>query len=342
MKAKKKLILMLISLVCMSLIISACSGNGGKQTNNDATPSSSQDNASASTEAPKDKKIKIGVAMPHNKDFFVYLLDGMEEYQKTFSPDELEVTYVDAQNDPSKQISQIETFISQKMDAIVCLPVDINTGPEIVKRAKQANIPLVIVNREFPGLEEADAFVGSNSYESGTIQTEEVVKQLGGKGNIAIMNGVLGEQAAIDRTAATKDVIAKHPDMKIVLEKTASWDRAEGMKLMENWLNSGIKIDAVIANNDEMAIGAIMAAEAAGKLNDILFAGIDATPIALEHVKAGKLKVTVFQDGAGQGKGGLESAVKLARGEQVEKSIMIPYQLVTKDNVDEFIKKYQK
>jgi inositol transport system substrate-binding protein len=211
----------------------------------------------------------------------------------------------------------------------------------MIEKANNANIPIIVVNREFKEMDTATSYVGGISISSGLIQMEEVAKQLGGKGNIAIMNGVMGQQAARDRTEGNKQIMAKYPDMKVVLEGTANWDRAQGLALMENWLNSGKKIDAVVSNADEMIIGAYMAAEAAGKEKDILFAGIDAMPDALDLVKAGKIKVDVFQDAIGQGKGGLEAAVKVARGEKIEKIIEIPYQLVTKDNVEEYIKKWQ-
>lgn len=115
---------------------------------------------------------------------------------------------------------------------------------------------------------------------------EEVEKLLNGKGNIAIMDGQMGHEAQIKRTEGNKQIISKHPDMKVVLENTAEWNREKGLNLMVNWLQSGKKIDAVVANNDEMAIGAIMALKEKGKLKDVLVAGVDATPAALKLVKA--------------------------------------------------------
>ncbi|GAX89652.1 sugar ABC transporter substrate-binding protein [Effusibacillus lacus] len=328
MKAKRSLVLFLC-LMCFAVILSACSGG--------STPSGNTGTGSGD----KGKKIVIGAALPDFSDKWLsYLQDGMKQYQKTLQ--DVDVTYVDAQNDANKQLAQVETFISQKVNAIVIVPVDTVSAVDIVARANKANIPIVVVNRMFDGVDKATSYVGSESIKSGIIEMEEVAKLLKGKGNIAIMNGQMGHEAQIKRTEGNKQVISKYPDMKVVLEGTGSWDRAKGMALMENWLNSGQKIDAVVSNNDEMAIGAIMAAEAAGKQKDILFAGIDATPDALEFVKSGKLQVTVFQNAAGQGKGGLETAVKAARGERVEKFVYIPFELVTKDNVEEYVKKWSK
>ncbi|BDG47532.1 sugar ABC transporter substrate-binding protein [Parageobacillus sp. KH3-4] len=324
MKIQKKWISFTLLLLLSFAMLVGCSG---KQ-------------ETVTTSGDKSGKIVIGAALPDFDDKWLsYLQDGMKEYEKTQK--DVEVVYVDAMNDASKQLSQVENFIQQKVDAIVLIPVDTVSAPEMVDRANQANIPIVVVNRIFDGVDKATAYVGSESIKAGIMQMEEVAKILGGKGNIAIINGQMGHEAQIKRTEGNKQVIKKYPDMKVVLEGTAEWDRAKAMSLMENWLQSGKKIDAVVANNDEMAIGAIMALEDAGKLNDVVVAGVDATPDALEYVKKGKLKVTVFQNAKGQGQLGLEVAIKAAKGEKVEKFNWIPYELVTKDNVEEYIKKWK-
>ncbi|WP_199616185.1 sugar ABC transporter substrate-binding protein [Paenibacillus alkalitolerans] len=328
---KPKVSVLLLSLLCLALIFTGCASTATTSGGTSASGSNSGDGG---------KKLVVGAALPDFSDKWLsYLQEGMKKYEATQS--DVQVNYVDAQNDASKQLSQIETFISQKVNAIVIVPVDTVSAVDIVDKANQANIPIVVVNRYFDGVEKATAYAGSESITAGVMQMEEVAKLLGGKGSIAIMRGQSGHEAEIKRTEGNKQIIEKHPDMKIVLEGTASWDRAKGMALMENWLNSGKKIDAVVSNNDEMAIGAIMAAEAAGKEKDIVFAGVDATPDALEYVKSGKLQVTVFQNADGQGRAGLETAIKAARGETVEKNVFVPYELVTKDNVEEYIKKWQ-
>jgi len=133
-----------------------------------------------------------------------------------------------------------------------------------------------------------------------------------------------------------KQVLAKYPDAKIVVEQTANWDRAQALNLMENWLASGQKIDAVIAQNDEMALGAQKAIEAAGKQNDIAVIGIDAIPDALKAVGDGKMVGTVFQDAKQQGATAVDLAVQLVQGKQVNHDNYIPFQLVTKENLAKF------
>lgn len=323
--------------IMIFLLITSLVAGCAKQETTQQAPASQDATKPA---APANGKLVIGAALPDFDDKWLgYLQDGMKKYQETQS--DADVIYVDAQNDASKQLSQIENFISQKVNAIMLVPVDTVSAAEMVDRANKANIPIVVVNRQYEGVEKAAAYVGSESIKAGIMETEEVAKLLNSKGNIAIMNGQMGQEAQIKRTEGTKQVIEKNPEMKVVLEGTGEWDRAKGMALMENWLQSGQEIHAVISNNDEMAIGAIMALEAAGKLNDVVVAGVDATPDALEFVKSGKLKVTVFQDATGQGKTGLETAIKIAKGEKVEKFTWVPYELVTKENVEEYIKKWQ-
>jgi inositol transport system substrate-binding protein len=294
----------------------------------------------SSSGSNSDGNLVIGASLPDFDDKWLsYLQDGMKEYEATL--ENTKVIYTDAMNDAAKQLSQVENFISQQVDAIFIIPVDTVSAKIMLEKANDAGIPIIVVNREFEGVEEATAYVGSDSLEAGTIQMEAVAESLGGKGNIGIMNGIMGHDSQIQRTEGNKQIIEENPDMSVVLEGTGEYDRAKGMALMENWLNSGKEIDAIVANNDEMAIGAIMAAEADGKLDDIVIAGIDATPDALEYVKSGQLAVTVFQDAKGQGKGGLEAAYKAAKGEELEKRIMIPYELVTQENVDDYIKKWE-
>jgi len=154
--------------------------------------------------------------------------------------------------------------------------------------------------------------------------------------------GELSNQAARMRTKDVHDVLATDEckGIKIVQEQTANWNRQQGADLVTNWLSAGIDFNAVISNNDEMAIGAVQALKAAGKdLNSIIVGGVDATQDALASMQAGDLKVTVFQDAAGQGKGAVDAALKLAKGEKVEKKVYVPFQLVTPANAKDFVKK---
>src|SRR6202789_723791 len=287
---------------------------------------------------------KIGVSMDKFDDNFLTVLrNGMADYAKTQSGVTLQIE--DAKNDVSKQLSQVQTFIANGVTAIIVNPVDTSATAAITRAAADAGVPLVYVNREPSDIEKLGskaAFVGSNEVESGTLETMEICKLLGGKGNILVIEGQLSNQAAVQRTKDIHEVIAT-PDcsgIKIIAEQTGEWDRTKGQNLMTNWLSKGMQFDAVVSNNDEMVIGAIQAMKSAGvDTKKAVVGGVDATQDALPSMKAGDLKVTVFQDAAGQGKGAVDAALKLAKGEKVDKKVYIPFQLVTPANIDQFVKK---
>jgi inositol transport system substrate-binding protein len=286
----------------------------------------------------------IGVSMAKFDDNFLTVLrNGMQDYAKTLNGVNLQVE--DAQNDVSKQLSQIQNFIAQGVDAIIVNPVDTDATPKMTKLAADAGVPLVYVNRlpaDGDKLPEKISFVGSNEADSGTLEMRQVCKLMGGKGDILVMMGELSNQAARQRTQDIHDVIAK-PEcsgIKIIQEQTGNWERTQGTDLMTNWISSGVKFDAVVSNNDEMAIGAIQALKAAGyDMKKVIVGGVDATQDALAAMKAGDLDVTVFQNAAAQGSGAVDTALKLAKGEKVERLVWVPFELVTPDSMGQYLSK---
>jgi ABC-type sugar transport system substrate-binding protein len=278
-------------------------------------------------------------------NFLTVLRTSMQTYAGTLHDVRLQVE--DAQNDVAKQLSQIQNFISQGVDAIIVSAVDTDASPAMTRLAAEAGIPIVYVNRQPADLEklpERAAFVGSNEVESGTLATREVCRMLREAGKsparIVVMMGELSNQAARQRTRAVHDVIAT-PDcsfMEVVEEQTANWQRTQGQDLMSNWISAGTKFDAVVSNNDEMAIGAIQALKAAGHdMKTMIISGVDGTQDALAAMKAGDLDVTVFQDAAGQGKGAVDTALELARGGKVEQTVWVPFELVTLANLEQYL-----
>ena len=285
----------------------------------------------------------IGVSMARFDDNFLTVLrNGVQDYAK--SKDGVSLQIEDAQNDASKQLSQIENFIAQGVDAIIVNPVDTDATPAMTKLAVAAGVPLVYVNRmpvDNP-LPAKVSFVGSNEVDSGTLAMQEVCRLMAGEGDIVVLMGELSNQAARQRTQDVHDVIVR-PEcsgIRIVEERTGNWDRTQGQDLMTNWISSGVRFDAVVSNNDEMAIGAIQALKAAGyDMSKIIVAGIDATQGALAAMKAGDLDVTVFQNAAAQGAGALDAALELAKGGNVESMIWIPFELVTPANMHQYLSK---
>ncbi len=282
---------------------------------------------------------EIGVSMAlFDDNFLTVLRNGMQEYAATLDGVSLQVE--DAQNDVGKQLNQIQNFVASGVDAIIVNPVDTDATVAMSQAAEQAGIPLVYVNREpinVDDLPDNQAFVASDERESGTLETQEVCRLLKeqGKGEgakILVLMGELSNQAARQRTQDVHDVIATEECsfMEIVEEQTGNWQRTQGGDLMRNWLSAGLEFDAVVSNNDEMAIGAIQAMKAAGMdMGEVIVGGVDATQDALAAMAAGDLDVTVFQNAAGQGQGAVDAARKLAAGEDVEQKVYIPFELVT-------------
>ena len=282
---------------------------------------------------------KIGVSMAYfDQNFLTIIRQSIDKEAKTQG---LESQFEDARGDVGRQTDQVQSFIGSGVDAIIVDPVDSASTPALTKLAQQAKIPLVFVNRT-PGdktLPPGVVFVGSDERESGVLQMEALAKMANYRGNVAIMIGNLTDAGALQRTKDVEQVVAKYPNMKVVLKQTANYSRNEGMDLMLNWLSNGEDIDIVAANNDEMAIGAIMAIAQAKPKKNILVGGIDATPDGLKSMANGSMQVTVFQDAVGQGKKSVEVAQRLIKGEKVDSHQWIPFELVTKENMQQYIDK---
>jgi inositol transport system substrate-binding protein len=249
-----------------------------------------------------------------------------------------------AGDDVGKQLSQIQNFIAQRVDVIIVNPVDTDVTPKITKLVTAARIPLIYVNRrpaDFERLPAGVAWVASDENVSGTLETQEVCRIMKGRGNIVVLMGDLSNEAARTRTKDIEKVLATKEcsGIKILDKREGKWQRTIGNDITTNWLSNGVKFDAIVANNDEMAIGAIQALKAARKWRpDFVVAGIDATPDALASIKAGELKVSVFQNAAGQGTGALIAAMKMYKKQPVDRFVNIPFELVTSANVGKFPK----
>ncbi|WP_427026523.1 sugar ABC transporter substrate-binding protein (plasmid) [Aureimonas ureilytica] len=285
----------------------------------------------------------IGITLARADSVFLTILrQGMETRGKDMPGVSLQVE--DAQNDPQRQLDQVRNFIAAGVDAIVVTAVDGEGTPAMTKLAKEAGIPVVYSVHppaDLDTLPEKTAFVGSDEVQSGTMQTQEVCKRLGGKGAAYVLMGPLNNHSSIVRTKDIEDVLATPAcqGITIVDKQAAGWDRIEAQNIMTNWLSSSAEFDAVIANNDEMAIGAIQAMKAVGRdPASVVVAGIDATPDGLAAMKAGDLDVTVFQNATAQGAATVDAAVKLAKGEAVERKIWVPFELVTPENRDRYAK----
>ncbi|WP_280546785.1 sugar ABC transporter substrate-binding protein [Halomonas sp. 11-S5] len=287
------------------------------------------------------EELDIGVSFFNlNERFIIGLRESLELAAEEQG---MEVQVEDARNDIGRQLSQVQNFIASGVDGIIVNPVHSDSTSSMSRAAAEAGIPLVYVNRQpmdIESLPDKQAFVGSDERESGTLQTQEVCRQLDGEGKLLVMMGTLGDNAAQVRTQDIHDVIAtpECSGLEIVEQQDADFQRIEGNNLMTNWLTSGLEFDAVIANNDEMAIGAIQALKNVGHdMDEVIVAGIDATSDALAAMQAGELDVTVFQNGPAQGAGSVDTLHRLIKGEDVDNAVWVPFELVTPDNLDEYV-----
>ncbi|WP_339101688.1 sugar ABC transporter substrate-binding protein [Pseudomonas sp. G166] len=283
--------------------------------------------------------LKIGVSMSQFDDtWLTYLRESMDKKAKSF-PDGVTLQFEDARSDVVKQLSQVESFISQKVDALIVNPVDTAATQRITKAAVAAGIPLVYVNRrpDDPKLPEGVVTVASDDLEAGRMQMQYLADKMGGKGDIVILLGDLANNSTTNRTKGVKEVLAKYPGIKIEQEQTGTWSRDKGMTLVNDWLTQGRDFQAVVSNNDEMAIGAAMALKQAGtKKGSVLIAGVDGTPDGLNAIKKGDMAVSVFQDAKGQADGSIDTAVKMVKKQPVEQAVWVPYRLITPENVNQF------
>lgn len=296
-------------------------------------------------------------AMAENIGVSIYLFDdvwttvmrnGITDHADSIEGVDVQVE--DALDDVARQLDQINNFVASGVDAIIVQPVDTSATQAMTNAASEAGIPLVFVNRQpinLATLPDNQAFVASNEIESGTLAAFEACKMLraaglaGGARGYMLM-GQLSNQAAVQRSKDVHDVLGMDMCSFITLidEQTANWQRDEAQDLVTNWLSSGEPFDVIFANNDEMAIGAIQAMKSAGiSMDDVVVTGVDATQDALVAMAAGDLDATVFQDARGQGAGSLDTALALARGEDVDQSVFIPFKLVTPANIGEYYSK---
>ena len=283
----------------------------------------------------------VGVSMTSfDNPFLTILLDGIKT--EAGASEGVELNLEDAQLDVAKQLNQVQNFIANGVDAIVVNPVDGASTPAMTALAVAAGIPLVYVNHppaEHDAMPEGTSFVGSNEIDSGTMQTEAVCEMLGGKGNVLVLMGPLENEASIVRTKDIEDVIATPAcsGMAIIEKQVGNWNRTQGQDLTSNWITAGIQFDAIIANNDEMAIGAVQALKSAGiDMGSVVVAGIDATPDGLASLEAGDLDVTVYQNATKQGAVALATAVSMAGGASAQPNIWIPFEPVTQENLADY------
>jgi len=312
----------IISLLAMFVVIIGLVGCSMDKETTTKTYSKAKDNG----------KLKVGLSMNTlNNPFFVAVKEGAEAQAKE---DKVDLVITDAQNDPGKQLSDVENLLQQNIDVLIIDPTDSDAIAEAVKKANDADIPVFTIDRSSNG-GEVITHIGFDALKSGNIAGTYLKDTLGGKGNIVEIQGILGTNVGQLRSKGFNEIIGANSGFKVVARQAANFDRGEAMKVMEDILQANPKIDGVYAANDEMALGALAAIEAAGRLDEITLIGCDAIDPSIEAIKASKLEATIAEPPFFLGKEAVVTALKISKKESVEKEVILDSTLVTKDNVND-------
>ncbi len=354
----KKIIATVLSGLMLASLLGACGSGGDKPTESSAAEApettanaeeTEKEPAAAGGETAEyvdglgevkaDKEYNIGFTISARDQFLSAMEDAaVKECEKTG----VKMTVVDANNNANTQIQNVQTFASQGCDAIIVNLVNSDNMDQI--EAAAGDIPLIYVNRAPNGEIEAGkgTYVGSDENQSGRFQGEFLAEKFKAEGkseiNVAVLQGILGLQHTLLRTeSALKALDASGLKVNVVYEDTAEFDRSKAQNKMQTFLGTGQAFDAVICNNDEMALGAIEAMKSGGvDPKEIPVVGIDATPAGLQSMENGELAFTVFQNAAGQGEGAVRAAILFANGNAPDTKIDIPFEPVTPDNYTEY------
>ena len=273
---------------------------------------------------------KIGVTVYDMSSFITAGKEGMDTYAKA---NNIELVWNSANNDVSTQASQVDSLINQGVAAIIVVPVQADSlGPQIAT-AKSKNIPLLAVNAALDSPDLAGN-VQPDDVAAGAQEMQMMADKLGGKGNIVILQGPLGGSGEINRGKGIDQVLAKYPDIKVLAKDTANWKRDEAVNKTKNWISSfGPQINGVVAQNDDMGLGALQALKEANR-SDVPIVGIDGIEDGLNAVKSGEFIGTSLQNGTVELSAGLAVANAIVKGEDVDKEPVYVMPAITKDNVD--------
>ncbi|ESQ73850.1 substrate-binding domain-containing protein [Asticcacaulis sp. AC402] len=252
---------------------------------------------------------------------------------------EVELTIDLANNDRATQQRQVDEAIKAKYDAIVILSVDNESGQHAFDAAKKAGVPLVFVNTPPPiaDVRGKVSIVACNDIVAGRLQMRLLSAEMNNAGNVVVIRGTDGHAASDDRSSGIKEILATRPNVKLAAEASAHWSRDEAEQLVLGWLDQGIRIDAIAANSDEMALGAVSALRKRGiPAGKVFVGGTDGTANGLNGVKSGDLSVTLLQNTASMAKAALNSAKTMATGGYAQQYEWVPYEIVLPTTVDRY------
>jgi inositol transport system substrate-binding protein len=283
----------------------------------------------------EEKKFTIGFSNNDDSRFFdKYVRD---EFEKLVKDDpEMVAVFANAVSDVQRQVDQIENFIAQKVNAIIITPEDADGVVPAVLKANEAKIPVICVTMDAAGGD--FVFVGTRYYDAGVGQGTYMAKALPQNAKILYLMGVPGQSHTRERRAGLFDTLkeAGRTDIVLLAEQPGNYERARGMQIMEDWIQTFPEIDAVLSANDQMVLGAIEALKAANRLTGVLTAGVDTIPEAVNAIKNGELTMSIYQSAPALAKGVYDVLKRIKNGEAVSGEIIIPQDIVSLENIDQF------
>ena len=309
--------------------LAACSSGSSESAAPAETAAASAAGSAAATACPAEPRVGVTVY-----DMSSFITQGQEGMQSFADANGIELLWNSAGGDVATQASQVEQLINQGVDAIIIVPVQADSLQPQLQMAKDAGIPVLAVNTTLANEELITSAVLPDDVAAGAQEMQQMADALGGKGNIVILQGPLGSSPELDRTAGIESVLAKYPDINVLAKDTANWKRDEAVNKVKNWISSfGDELNGIVAENDDMALGAIQAMKEAN-INPLLpVVGIDGIQDGLAAVKAGEMIGSSLQHGRVELAAGLAVAQKVFCGEPYEAKYTYVMPAITPDNV---------
>lgn len=320
---KKKRVISMVLVGAMVFSLTGCLAGGGD--------SDSGDSGSGSGD-------KFTVAYCNSGDSDVFDKLKKDTFNTLAESNEnIEVINSEANMDPQKQLNQIDDAIMQEVDCIVAVPIDYSGITPGVESANEAGIPVICLGIESEGGEYT--FVGCQNRDAGVMQAEYMAEELPENAKVLYLSGTPGLYHSVERQEGFSETIKeKRSDVEIIADMTGEYTRDKAQKVVEDWCQSYDKFDAIVCANDQMALGAIEALKAADRLDGVLIAGVDATDEALEKVKSGEMAISIRQSADALAENCLDTVEKLQNGEDPGTEVIVDFEPVTTENVDEFLK----
>lgn len=288
------------------------------------------------TDAANRAKMQFAFCVSHQQNDFIR--GATLTIQASAEKAGVQMTVLDGNQNAEKQAGQVENLITQGIDGILIEPISREGLAPAIAACKEAGIPVITFNQRVANQEAATSFVGVDMVQGGVMEMEEAAARLNGRGNIVILHGPMGGDAQVGRDQGYRSVLARYPEIRVVAEQSANWVRGDSYSIMENWIQSGKAIDAVVSQNDDMALGALKAVEEAKLGAKIRVFGLDATPDGLRAIQAGRLACTISQNADRQGAIAVNALIDAALGKEVSPEYIIDHVLITQENVDQYLK----